>query len=62
MKHLFFVLFFFCTVLSAQEKPVLRFPESGIFRIAQITDTHFNSQDASETPRERIAMINTVLD
>jgi hypothetical protein len=62
-KHLFFVLFYIlCTVLSAQEKPVLQFPESGMFRIAQITDTHFNSQDVSETPRERLAMINTVLD
>jgi hypothetical protein len=62
MKHLFFILFFYCAALSAQEKPVLRFSENGVFRIAQITDTHFNSQDASETPRERIAMINTVLD
>jgi hypothetical protein len=63
MKHLLSVLFLiFCTGLSAREKPVLRFPESGIFRIAQITDTHFNSQDTSKTPRERIAMINTVLD
>jgi hypothetical protein len=38
------------------------FYSNGKFRIAQITDTHFNSRDASETPRERLKMINTVLD
>lgn len=62
MRYLFFVLFVFSyTILSAQEKPLLQFSENGTFRIAQITDTHFNSQDVSDS-RERLAMIKAVLD
>jgi hypothetical protein len=49
MKRLFFVPFFlFCAVLSAQEKPVLQFPESGTFRIAQFADLHYNSKDTRQ--------------
>jgi hypothetical protein len=50
------------SIIFAQEKRELRFSENGTFRIAQITDTHFNSQDESETPKQRLKMINTVLD
>jgi hypothetical protein len=64
MKHLFFVLLTVsCTAIFAQEKQVLQFPENGRFRIAQIADLHFNSNhENKETPKERIKMINTVLD
>ncbi|MDR0608776.1 MAG: metallophosphoesterase family protein [Planctomycetaceae bacterium] len=64
MRYLFLLLFTIsCTFIFAQEKPMLQFSESGNFRIAQITDTHFNSNhENKETPKERLKMINTVLD
>lgn len=42
---------------------MLQFSESGTFRIAQIADMHFNANhENKETPKERIKMLNTVLD
>jgi hypothetical protein len=64
MRYLFFMLLTVsCTAIFAQEKPMLQFSENGRFRIAQIADIHFNSNHENKaTPKERIDMINTVLD